>query len=439
MIDKQKKVIIIGMMSNTTYMRVEELKPYEKNAKEHPKKQVESIARSIQEFGFNQPIVVDKDNVIIVGHGRLLAGKKLGLTEVPVMKLTNLTPEQVNAYRLADNKLNESDWDMKLVVEELRELDSAGFDIEVTGFSRDILGPDDKDDEVPEIPVTPRTQVGDLYELGDHKLLCGDSTSKADMERLFAGNKADMVFTDPPYNVDYKGSGKNTKDGILNDKMSDSAFADFLVDTFQMTKEFIKQGGGCYVFHSHKTATDFEIALEKVGFTIDTQLIWNKPNAGLGMNHYRTKHEPFYYCSLGKEKVFFGDRTGTTVWKIPERPEEQIKWLEKVMQELETGKSTVWSISRENVNEYVHPTQKPVELPARAIINSSKQGDIVLDQFLGSGTTLIACEKTNRNCYGLELDPKFADVIVQRWINFTGTTKIKKNGVEEEWTVTETK
>ena len=160
------------MTSNTTYMKVEELKPYDKNAKEHPKKQVDAIARSIQEFGFNQPIVVDKDNVIIVGHGRLLAGKKLGLTEVPVMKLSNLTPEQVNAYRLADNKLNESDWDMKLVVEELRELDSAGFDIEVTGFSRDILGPDDKDDEVPEIPVTPRTQVGDLYELGDHRLLC---------------------------------------------------------------------------------------------------------------------------------------------------------------------------------------------------------------------------------------------------------------------------
>lgn len=420
-------------------MKVEELKPYDKNAKEHPKKQVDAIARSIQEFGFNQPIVIDKDNVVIVGHGRLLAGKKLGLTEVPVMKLTNLTPEQVNAYRIADNKLNESEWDMKLVIEELRELDSAGFDIEVTGFSRDILGPDDKDDEVPEIPVTPKTQQGDLYELGEHRLLCGDSTKAEDMERLFAGNKADMVFTDPPYNVDYKGSGKNTKDGILNDKMSDSAFAEFLIDTFQMTKDFLKQGGGCYVFHSHKTATDFEIALEKVGFQIDTQLIWHKIGGLLGQNHYKTNHEPFYYCSLGKEKTFYGDRMGRTVWDIPKEMDSKLKWLEKMIESEKVGKNTIWSVQKENPNEYVHPTQKPVELPARAIINSSKQGDIVLDQFLGSGTTLIACEKTNRNCYGLELDPKFADVIVQRWVNFTGNTTVKKNGVEEQWEVTEQK
>lgn len=421
------------------YRKIEEIKPYSKNAKEHPKSQVAQIAKSIVEFGFAQAIVVDKDDVIIVGHGRLLASQSLGLKEVPVIKLDNLTKEQANAYRLADNKLNESEWDMKLVVEELRELDKSGFDIEITGFSRDILGPDDKDDEVPAIPDVPVSKIGDLYELGGHRLLCGDSTSEIDMVKLMGGVQADVVFTDPPYNVDYKGSGKNTSEGILNDKMSDSAFEQFLVDTFEMTKTHIKGGAGCYVFHSHKTATDFEKALEKVGFHIDTQLIWNKPNAGLGMNHYRTKHEPFYYCSLGKEKTFYGDRTGTTVWKIPERPEEQIKWLEKVMQELETGKSTVWSISRENVNEYVHPTQKPVELPARAIINSSKQGDIVLDQFLGSGTTLIACEKTNRNCYGLELDPKFADVIVQRWLNFTGNTTVKKNGVEEQWEVTEQK
>lgn len=423
-------------MTSINYIKITDIKPYEKNAKKHPKDQVDMIAKSIMEFGFAQPIVIDKDNVIIVGHGRLLASQKLGLSEVPVMKLDNLSKEQANAYRLADNKLNESEWDMKLVVDELVDLDTAGYDIEITGFSRDLLGADDKDDEVPEVPVDPVSKVGDLYELGDHRLLCGDSTSDDDMTKLFGTNRADMVFTDPPYNVDYKGSGKNTKDGILNDKMSDSAFAEFLIDTFQMTKEYLKQGGGCYVFHSHKTATDFEIALEHVGFVIDTQLIWNKPNAGLGMNHYRTKHEPFYYCSLGKEKTFYGDRTGTTVWKIPKSPEDQIKWLEKMTEDMETGKSSIWSIARANVNEYVHPTQKPVELPARAIINSSKQGDIVLDQFLGSGTTLIACEKTNRSCYGLELDPKFADTIVQRWVNYTGKTKIKKNGVEIEWNVT---
>lgn len=418
------------------YRKISEIKPYGKNAKEHPKKQVEQIARSITEFGFNQPIVIDKDNVVIVGHGRLLASQLLGLSEVPTTKLTNLTSEQANAYRLADNKLNESEWNMALVVDELVELDKAGYDIEITGFSTDLLGPEEKDDEMPEIPKTePKTQLGDLYELGDHKILCGDSTSQIDMLKILGDHKADMVFTDPPYNVDYKGKGENTSEGILNDKMSDEAFHTFLVDSFEQMKNFVKRGGGCYIFHSHKTASDFENALEKVGFNIDTQLIWNKPNAGMGMNHYRTKHEPFYYCSLEKEKTFYGDRTGTTVWKIPKNPEDQIKWLLREQEGLETGKSTIWSISRANVNEYVHPTQKPVELPARAIINSTKQGDIVLDQFLGSGTTLIACEKTNRICYGLELDPKFVDVIVQRWVNYTENTTIKKNGQLVEWPI----
>lgn len=421
-------------MMSINYMKIADIKPYQKNAKEHPKAQVEQIAKSIKEFGFNQPIVVDAENVIIVGHGRFMAGQSLGLTEVPVMKLEKLSKEQANAYRLMDNKSNESEWNMTLVVEELVELDKAGYDIELTGFSRDLLGPDDKDDEVPEVPVTPVTILGDLYEIGDHKLLCGDSTSPIDMLKLMGNQKADMIFTDPPYNVDYKGSGKNTSDGILNDKMSDSAFAQFLIDTFKQTKDFSKAGAGCYVFHSHKTATDFEIALQHVGFTIDTQLIWNKPNAGLGMNHYRTKHEPFFYCSIGKEKTFYGDRTGTTVWKIPKSPEDQVKWLLKEMEALESGKSTIWSIARANVNEYVHPTQKPVELPARAMINSSKQGDIILDQFLGSGTTLIACEKTARTCYGLELDERFVDVIVERYCKYVDNPNVIRirDGVREE-------
>lgn len=424
------------MNTSIINLSIDDIKPYHKNAKKHPKDQIEKIANSILEFGFNQPIVVDKENVIIVGHGRYEAGKTLGLKEVPVIILGSVSKEQADAYRLADNKLNESDWDKALVIEELKELDKAGFDIELTGFSRDlIMSDEEKDDEVPEV-LTPQTVQGDLYELGAHRLLCGDSTKPEDLAKLMNGNKADMVFTDPPYNVDYKGSGKNTSEGIMNDKMSDSAFSVFLLDTFIRMKENIKSGGGCYVFHSHKTASDFEVALESAGFTIDTQLIWNKPNAGLGANNYRTKHEPFYYCSVEKDKVFYGDRTGTTVWKIPDTPEAQLKWLEKTMLDLETGKSTIWSISRANVNDYVHPTQKPVELPARAIINSSKQEDIVLDQFLGSGSTLIACEKTNRRCYGLELDPKFADTIVQRYVNYTGNTKIKKNGVEIEWAKT---
>jgi len=412
------------------------IQPYSKNAKKHPKKQVEQIADSIKEFGMNQPIVVDTNGIIIVGHGRYEAVKALGWTDEEIekhIKVVDLTEEQAKAYRLADNKLNESDWEMELVIQELKELTPEMIDL--TGFDRElVLDPEDKDDDVPEAPA--RSVVGDLYELGTHRLLCGDSTKVEDFERLMNKMKADMVFTDPPYNVDYSGKGKNTKEGILNDKMSDEDFNTFLVEAFKRIAESIKRTAGCYIFHSHKTATDFEVALNQAGFTIDTQLIWNKPSAGMGMNDYRTKHEPFYYCSLEKEKSFYGDRTGTTVWKIPSDDTRALKWFQKEMEALEKGGSTVWSVSRANVNEYVHPTQKPAELPATAITKSSKADDIVLDPFLGSGSTLIAAEKTGRSCYGMELDPKYVDTIVQRWVNYTGITEVLKNGIPELWEIT---
>lgn len=412
-------------------MEISKIVPYSRNAKKHPKKQVEQVAASIKEFGFNQPIVLDKNNVIIVGHGRFEAAKLLGMTDVPTITV-NLSEEQSNAYRLADNKLNESEWDMNLVIEELKELSEPM--LELTGFDKDlIIEPDEKDDEVPEVPEEPQSKLGDLYELGNHKILCGDSTSHDDVQRLMNGHKADMVFTDPPYNVDYKGNGKQTSGGILNDKMDDAAFNTFLVDAFKRIAEVTKKTAGCYVFHSHKTAKDFEVALEEAGFQIDTQLIWNKPSAGMGMNDYRTKHEPFFYCSQDKEKDFYGDRTGTTVWKIPQDEERAFKWFKRQQEALEKGESTIWTMSRANVNEYVHPTQKPAELPATAMTKSSRAEDIVLDTFLGSGSTLIAAEKTGRICYGMELDPKYVDVIVQRYCDYTGNTEIKKNGIMMVW------
>ena len=415
------------------YRSVASIKPYPKNAKKHPPKQVEQIAASIKEFGFAQPIVVDRSGVIIVGHGRYEAALHLGMSEVPVVIL-ELTDEQAKSYRLADNKLNESEWDMALVVEELKELSMPYLDL--TGFDRDLVIENDaKDDAVPETPLEPVSQVGDLYELDGHRVLCGDSTKQEDLERLMQGRKADMVFTDPPYNVDYKGSGENTSKGILNDKMSDAKFQNFLVEAFKRMAEHSKKTAGCYVFHSHKTASDFEKALTVSGFTIDTQLIWNKPSAGLGMNDYRTKHEPFFYCSQEKEKTFYGDRTGTTVWKIPRDEKRAFKWFMLQMDALEQGDSTVWTMKRANVNEYVHPTQKPVELPAEAMQKSSKLEDIVLDQFLGSGTTLISAEKTGRLCYGMELDPHFVDVIIERWCQYTGKRNIKKNGQEIIWQI----
>lgn len=415
-------------------MDPKKIRPYDKNAKKHPKKQVFQIAESVKRFGWQQPIVVDQEGVIIVGHGRYFAWKEYDLPEPPI-QIAKLTPEEAMAYRLADNKLNESEWDMDLVLEDLRTLTDDL--LELTGFNRDLLiEPEAKDDDVPEPPEEPLSKRGDLYELGNHRILCGDATSDEDMKTLMTGAKADMVFTDPPYNVDYKGSGENTKEGIMNDKMDDVAFGLFLTDSFKRMAENTKRSAGCYVFHSHKTASQFEMALEATGFIIDTQLIWNKPAAGLGMNHYRTKHEPFFYCAQDKVKEFYGDRTGTTVWKVPQDEAKQIKWLVELQKREDKGDSTVWTMSRANVAEYVHPTQKPVELPVTAMLKSSKADDVVLDQFLGSGTTLIAAQKTNRACYGLELDPKFVDVIIQRWVNFTQNEEIIRNGKPITWKMT---
>lgn len=392
--------------------------PYEKNAKKHPTKQVDQIAASIQEFGFNQPIVVDKQGVIIVGHGRYEAAKKLGMEKVPVLEV-DLTREQADAYRLADNKLNESDWDMKLVIDELKELDQKGYDISITGFDRDLILEDDIDDDVvPE--VEPTSKLGDIYRLGEHYIMCGDSTNKEHYQQLMQGRTADMVFTDPPYNVDYKGSGKNTQNGILNDKMDDDSFREFLDDVFSQIKDSTKKGAGCYIFHSHKTMDTFMNSLEDTGFIVDTQLIWNKPSAGLGMNDYRTKHEPFFYCYLDKDHVFYGDRTNTTVIDFQKDEQDLLEWAKKQKIAEQEGKTTIWTVKRSNVNEYVHPTQKPVQLIEYAIKNSSKSGDIVLDPFLGSGSTVIACEKMGRICYGMDLDPKYVDTVVKRWEDYTG-------------------
>lgn len=411
-----------------------EIEPYGKNAKKHTDAQVKQVADSIQEFGFNQPIVVDKAGVIIVGHGRYMAAHLLGLEKVPVLEV-DISEEKAKAYRLADNKLNESEWDMPLVIAELKDLDAQGFNIDLTGFSRSlILKSDDRDDDVPKLPTKPKSKEGDLYEIGNHKVLCGDSTREADVVRLMAGAKADMVFTDPPYNVDYHGSGENTSTGIMNDKMESAKFRQFLIDAFRHIRASVKAGGGLYVFHSSTTQAIFEEALNANDLEIRSQLIWNKPSAGLGMNEYRSKHEPFFYAGVkGTAPNFYGDRTHTTVVDFQQSEEQLAKWAKKVKIAETEGRLTMWTMKRTPTKEYVHPTQKPVELVMYALANSSKVEDIVLDPFLGSGSTLIACEKTNRSCYGLELDPRFVDVIVQRWVDFTGNRNIKKNGEAIVW------
>lgn len=387
------------------------IKPYQKNAKKHPQKQLELIASSIRDFGWQQPIKVGEDMVIIVGHGRWFAyeqyKEKFNLKEPWVVdkdgktisggpETRQLTEIEERDYRLRDNKIAESGWEMDLVIPELKDLDSFGVDIRLTGFSMDlIVEPSKDDDDVPEIPIEPKSKLGDLYELGVHRILCGDSTKKEDVENLMSGHKADMVFTDPPYNVNYKGQGEKTSNTILNDKMSNESFDLFLAEVFKRYDEISKDGAGWYVFHSSSTQHQFQKAIENAGWTIKSQIIWNKPMSALGWGDYRWKHEPMFYC--GKEKtVFYGDRTHSTVLDIPEDDEKALKWIRK-QKELEgRGLTTIWSMKRENVNEYIHPTQKPVELISYAIKNSSKEGDIVVDLFGGSGSVMVACEKFNR-------------------------------------------
>lgn len=243
-----------------------------------------------------------------------------------------------------------------------------------------------------------------------------------------------MVFTDPPYNIDYKGKGKNTSNGIMNDRMENAQFKEFLISAFKVVKDNIKSGAGLYIFHSPTTQREFEDAINANGMHVKQQLVWNKPSAGLGMGEYRSKHEPFFYVVVNGEKAnFYGDRTNTTIVDFQKTDAQLIAWAKKQREAEKSGKMTVWTMKREPVQDYVHPTQKPVELVMYAIHNSSKVDDIILDTFLGSGSTLIACEKTNRICYGIELDPRFVDLIVQRYVDYTENRKIIKNGEVIEW------
>ncbi len=411
---------------------VSTITPYENNAKKHPKKQVQQVADSIREFGFNQPIVLDQAGVIIVGHGRFAAAKLLDLGQVPTITV-DIDEEKAKAYRLADNKLNESDWDMDLVVAELKELSLPMLDL--TGFSRDlVLENDDKDDVVPGAPDVPRSKPGDVYQLGRHRVVCGDSTKPETYAVLMEKQNADMVFTDPPYNVDYSGRGETTKRKIENDNMGAGAFDVFLVSFFKAAVMHTKAGAGWYVFHSPTTQDQFRLALEEAGLEMSAQLIWNKPTVSMGWGDYRSKHEPFFYAGRKDTKlVFYGDRSHKTVLDFHASEKELIAWVKREKRLEAEGKTTIWSVNRDKVNEYAHPTQKPVELITYALVNSSKAGDIVLDPFLGSGSTVIAAEKTERTAFGVEIDPTFVDVIVQRWVDYTQCSEVVRNGEVELW------
>lgn len=373
---------------------IDKVKPYDKNPRNNDDA-VEATANSIKEFGWQQPIVVDKDGVIIVGHTRLKAAKKLGLKEVPVTVAENLTDEQVKAYRLADNKTGElADWDIDMLDGELNDI----LDIDMEDFGFDV--PEETDDEVvddefdEEPPEEPKSKLGDVYQLGRHRLMVGDSTDSAQVETLMGGQKADLLLTDPPYNIAYKGRTKE-KLSIQNDNQDENTFTLFLVDAFKAAKENVKSGASAYVWFSQLHSPAFYLGIERAGWKIRQELIWNKNNFTMGAP-YRNKYEPCLFITVGDDYSWYSDKSQPTVMNF-NRP----------------------------TASGLHPTMKPIPLFDYQIKNSSKSGDNVLDLFGGSGTTLMACEQDERNAYLMELDPRYVDVIINRWEEFTGQKAIK--------------
>jgi DNA modification methylase len=372
-----------------TKIQIEKLIPYAKNARTHSDEQVAQIAASIKEFGWTNPLLVDGEKGIIAGHGRLAAARKLGMTEVPVIELAHLTNTQKKALILADNKLAlNAGWDNEMLILELQELELEGFDLELTGFSPDevnALNPKVIDgltdeDAVPEVPEEPKTKLGDIYQLGNHRLMCGDSTSIDTVDKLMDGQKADMVFTDPPYGVDYKGINNDSRDGL--EDLLRSAFANYLMAS--------KSGASIYCFHSDRCADVFHKVFREF-FHFSSMIIWAKNSLTLSQTDYQSQHEPCLYGWMNN---------GTHSWHSDRK------------------QTSVWRFDKERV--VGHTTPKPVGLVEKAIANSSKGGDVIIDLFGGSGSTLIACEKQSRHGRVMELDPKYCDVIVKRWEDFTG-------------------
>jgi len=382
-----------------------DLIPYARNSRTHSDEQVNQIASSIKEFGFLNPIIIDGENGIIAGHGRVMAANKLKIKELPCVDASHLSETQRRAYVIADNKLAlNSGWDIDMLRVEFDELQEAGFDLELTGFSMDEIadlqieelteGLTDED-ETPECPDVPTAVLGDIWQLGSHRLMCGDSTSIDAVDKLMDGNKADMVFTDPPYGVAYEGGhNKKKRKGIIADTLEGENLTGLFQGALLSALPNTKDGAAFYVWYSSNKSVETFASLSKMPLNLRTVIQWYKVQSGLGafMSQYIPNCEPCMY--LHKKGC-------SPAWYGP------------------TNEKTVWELKKESRNDY-HPTQKPVELPERAVGNSSKQGDLILDLFGGSGSTLIACEKTGRNAYLMELDPKYIDVIVTRWQNFTG-------------------
>lgn len=394
------------------YVPIDLLIPYAKNSRTHSAEQLSQIAASIVEFGWTNPILVDGANGIIAGHGRVLAAKQLGFTEVPVVELSHLTETQKRAYIIADNKLAlNAGWDEELLRLELCDLQDSDFDVLLLGFGDDELADllasaentyagDTDDDVVPDAPEVPVSSLGDVWILGNHRVLCGDATDSASYRLLLGDTPADMGFLDPPYNVNYANTAKDKLRGthrpILNDDLG-ADFHDFLLAALKSTLAHCQ--GGIYVAMSSSELDTLQAAFRAVGGHFSTFIIWAKNTFTLGRADYQRQFEPILYgWPEGASRHWCGDRDQGDVWQI-----------------------------KKPVKNDLHPTMKPVELVERAIRNSSRPGDVVLDSFGGSGSTLIAAEKSGRRARLMELDPKYVDVIVRRWQDYTGQQAVRES------------
>ena len=378
-------------MDNKIEMRrISDLKPYKNNPRKNDKA-VDAVAASIKAFGFKQPVVIDDNGEIIAGHTRLKAAKKLGIKTVPCIVADDLTPEQIKAYRLADNKTAElAEWDMELLpleLDDLQEFDMTLFGFEMPKERAEAI----EDDYEISVPAEPRTKPCEIYQLGRHRLMCGDATSADCVQVLTGGVQMDMLLTDPPYNVEYTGKTEDALT-IVNDKQNDEQFRAFLTDAFMAAYEAMKPGAVFYIWHSDLEGLNFRAACKAAGLEVRQCLIWDKNRLVLGRQDYQSKHEPCLYgWKEGAGHLWASDRKQTTILNF-DRPTRNKE----------------------------HPTMKPVKLFDYQIQNNTKGGDCVLDLFGGSGTTLIACEQNGRNAYVMELDPKYCDVIIDRWEKLTG-------------------
>ena len=429
-----------------TQREVDTLIPYVNNTRTHSQEQVQQIASSIKEFGFTNPILIDEKNGVIAGHGRIMAAQLLGIKEVPTITLTGLTEAQIKAYIIADNKLAlNAGWDEEPLKIELQDLIDNDFDIDLLGFSKEEiaeLGLDDlnidldldktKEDDVPDIEENPIIKIGDLIELGQnyqHRLLCGDSTNESDVKKLINGefkNSKVHCISDPPYGIAY--DPKLNKYGMIK---NDDTFLDYISLAKKYTNGFF------FMWTSYQVVDEWMRRIKREFEKINNMIIWHKGGGGLG-DCARTLATDFEIALVVNRKNEIQAERGGAVWDYQKsKRKEYLKKAKKtelvdVLDKLIDG-DVVWKIAKDNTNSYLHPTQKPVEVNEKALVNFTSRGEVVVDLFLGSGSNLIACENLSRKCYGMELDEKYAQVIIQRYVDYTSNPMIKINGKEVDW------